>query len=91
MQVRPYNGNPYIKELDISVAKMVAQCDNCKLSIDLKKPEKPKSPKGAKAKPNPSIQATLETGVDTGETKDFHFCDEECLRMYLNKRNGKKK
>ena len=79
--------NPHILELEFAEAKMVAQCDNCKMSIDLKKPPKP--PKGQKAKSNPSIQATLETGTDTGETKDFHFCDEECLRMYLNKRNKK--
>jgi hypothetical protein len=73
--------------LDIT-AKVSTQCDNCKMSIDTSKPKKPANSKaGDKPKPNPAIKATLETGVDTGETKDYHFCDEECLRQYLNKRN----
>jgi hypothetical protein len=70
-----------------AVAKVSTQCDNCKSSIDTAKPPKPKN--GINAKPNPAIQAELETGVDTGETKTYHFCDEECLRQYLNKRNKK--
>jgi len=68
----------------ISQAKVHTQCDNCKHSIDTSKSKKPKAGEGAK--PNPAIKATLETGVDTGETRDYHFCDEECLRQYLNKR-----
>lgn len=76
--------------VDMSSAKVTTKCDNCKETIDTSKPKpsKEKGPDGkAKpAKPNPSIKATLETGVDTGETKDYHFCDEECLRQYLNKR-----
>lgn len=75
--------------LDIA-AKVSTQCDNCKSSIDTSKP-KPSKVKGTKPKPNPAIKATLETGTDTGETKEFHFCDEECLRQYLNKRNSKSK
>jgi hypothetical protein len=86
-----YNGNPYIKLVDTAIAKMVAQCDNCKQSIDLKKPVKPKAGDKKKPVPNPSVVANLETGVDTGETKEFHFCDEECLRQYLNKRASKGK
>ena len=70
--------------LDMSISKVTTQCDNCKTAIDTSKPKKPKAGEGAK--PNPAIQAELETGVDTGETKTYHFCDEECLRQYLNKR-----
>lgn len=73
--------------LDLSKAKVATYCDNCKSSIDTSKPKKPKA--GEKPQVNPSIEATLETGTDTGETKQYHFCDEECLRQYLNKRNKK--
>ncbi len=77
--------------LDIA-AKVSTQCDSCKSAIDTSKP-KPAKGKDKKSgtKPNPAIKATLETGVDTGETQDYHFCDEECLRQYLNKRNSKGK
>jgi hypothetical protein len=86
---------PWDFEIDLT-PKIVAegkthtQCDNCKLSIDRSKPKPIKTPDG-KAKPrlNPAIQATLETPLDSGETKEFHFCDEECLRQFLNKRNKK--
>jgi hypothetical protein len=71
-------------EIDMTQAKMVAQCDNCKQSVNLKKPKKDKD--GKESGDPLGIQATLETGTNTGETKDFHFCDEECLRQYLNKR-----
>jgi len=73
--------------IDMSAAKVTTKCDNCKESIDTKKPKPTKGPDGkAVQKINPAIKATLETGQDSGETKDFHFCDEECLRQYLNKR-----
>lgn len=74
--------------VNMSSAKVSTQCDNCKQAIDTSKPKAPK--KGEGAKPNPAIKAVLETGVDTGETKEYHFCDEECLRQYLNKRNKTK-
>lgn len=75
--------------LDMSSAKVSTKCDNCKETIDTSKPKPTKGPDGkaVKPKPNPAIEATLETGLDTGETKQYHFCDEECLRQYLNKRN----
>lgn len=78
-----------IFEIDMSaVAKVTTKCDNCKETIDTSKPKPKKGPDGKAAKPaiQPAIKATLETGLDTGETKDYHFCDEECLRQYLNKR-----
>jgi hypothetical protein len=76
-----------VLEIDMSSAKVSCHCDNCKQAVDTSKPKKPKEGEGAK--PNPAIKATLETGVDTGETREYHFCDEECLRQYLNKRNAK--
>lgn len=80
-----------IFEIDMSKAKVTTKCDSCKETIDTSKPKpsKTKGPDGKDkpARPNPAIKATLETGLDTGETKDYHFCDEECLRQYLNKRN----
>jgi hypothetical protein len=78
-----------IFEIDMSVAKVTTKCDNCKETIDTSKPKptKGKDGKAQPAKPNPAIQAVLETGLDTGETKQYHFCDEECLRQYLNKRS----
>ena len=88
-------GNPLIvRERDgiyaVSMAKVSTKCDNCKETIDTSKPKAPakKGPDGKAAKPpiQKAIEATLETGLDTGETKQFHFCDEECLRQYLNKR-----
>lgn len=81
-------------EIDFTAnAKVATQCDNCKSSIDTKKPKPTKGldGKAKPAKPNPAIQATLEYPIDSGETKDYHFCDEECLRQYLNKRNTKGK
>ena len=75
-----------------SAAKSITQCDNCKTSIDLKKPKAEKGKDGKKAaeKPNPAIQATLDAGAGDGQTQDFHFCDEICLVQFLNKRNSPK-
>ena len=76
-------------EVDFAAeAKVRTQCDNCKQGIDTTKPKPKKDPKTGKAVPqlNPAIQAKLEAPLDSGELKDFHFCDEECLRQYLNKR-----
>jgi hypothetical protein len=67
-------------------AKVSTQCDNCKTAIDTSKPKKPKAGEGAT--PNPAIQAELETGIDTGETKQYHFCDETCLYQFLGKRQN---
>lgn len=82
--------NSFTCQLEVT-AKVSTHCDNCKAAIDTAKP-KPVKGKDGKAKPqlNPAIKATLETATDSGETKEFHFCDEECLRQYLNKRNSKK-
>jgi len=68
-------------------ARMVAQCDNCKSSMSLKKP---KAGEEASEHEQVGIQACLSSGAN-GETKDFHFCDEECLRQFLNKRNKSSK
>lgn len=76
-----------IFEIDMSSAKISIKCDNCKESIDASKPKPTKGPDGkAVQKVNPSIKATLEISLDSQETKDYHFCDTECLRQYLNKR-----
>jgi hypothetical protein len=66
-----------------STSKVTTQCDACKASISLKKPEKDEPP-------NEAIQATLNTGM-LGVKKDYHFCDEECLRTFLNSRAKKSK
>jgi len=73
-------------------AKSITQCDNCKISIDLKKPKAEKGKDGKKmmAKPNPALQATFDVTED-GQTQDFHFCNEDCLFQFLSKRQGKKK
>lgn len=77
-------------EIDMSAAKVTTKCDNCKETIDTSKPKPKKNIDGTTSqKPNPAIKAQLETGIDTGELKDYHFCDEECLRQYLNKRAAK--
>lgn len=72
-----YNKLHHTLEIEMTEAKSIIQCDSCKASIDLKKPKKGEPP-------NEGIKATLNSGLDT--TKDFHFCDEECLRQFLNKR-----
>lgn len=85
--------NVLSKEKDcfvISMAKVSTYCDNCKQSIDTSKPQKLKNAKtGQKPQMNPAIEATLETTVDSGETKSFHFCDEICLYQFLKKRYSK--
>lgn len=68
-------------------AKISTQCDNCKSSIDTSKPKPEKSKDGkAKSKLNPAIKATLETTIDSGEVKEFHFCNEICLYNFLHKK-----
>jgi hypothetical protein len=64
-------------EIDFLAGRSIIQCDSCKASIDLKKPKKGESP-------NEGIKAVLNSGLDT--TKEYHFCDEGCLRDFLNKR-----
>ena len=73
-------------EVDFALAKVSTQCDSCKQSIDTSKPKPNKNDKNSKSKINPAIKATLETGVDTGETNEYHFCYELCLREFLNRR-----
>jgi hypothetical protein len=74
-----------------STAKISTLCDNCKGSIDTSKPKptKGKDGKTVKPAPNPGIEASLSASTDSEETKQYHFCDEECLRQYLNKRHKK--
>jgi hypothetical protein len=73
-------------------AKSITQCDNCKMSIDLKGPKAEKGKDGKKAaeKPNPALQATLDI-TENGQTQDYHFCSLECLRQFLNKNDKKNK
>jgi hypothetical protein len=68
-------------------AKSITQCDNCKMSIDLKGPKAEKGKDGKKAaeKPNPAIQATLDL-MENGQNQDFHFCNSQCLYNFLEKR-----
>ena len=75
-----------------SAAKSITQCDNCKTSIDLKKPKAEKGKDGKKAaeKSNPALQAILDSGLGDGQTQERHFCDETCLFQFLSKRQGKK-
>lgn len=72
--------------------KQTTKCDSCKDTIDTAKPKPAKGADG-KAKPqlNPAIQAKLESPVDSGELKDFHFCDERCLLDFLQARYKKSK
>jgi hypothetical protein len=75
-----------------SKAKSITQCDNCKTSIDLKTPkaEKGKDGKKAATKPNPALQATLDL-MENGQNQEYHFCDLDCLFLFLSKRRGDKK
>lgn len=57
-------------------AKVTTTCDECK------NPLRPDDPNGSEA-----IEATLNNKM--GEEVDFQFCDEECLRVFLNKRKKK--
>lgn len=66
-----------------TVSKVSTTCDSCKSPISTLKPKKGEPP-------NDGIKATLMAGP-LGETKDYHFCDEECLRVFLNARNKKNK
>lgn len=59
-------------------SKISAQCDSCKMPIARTQEEKVYN-----------LQAQLIN--DFGEPKDYHFCDEECLRNYLNTRAKKRK
>lgn len=88
----PNMTDPYVSHAEakfiVDFAKVSIRCDSCKETIDNSKPKPKKGPDG-KAKPaelNPAIKATLETTVDSGETKDFHFCDERCLLGFLKAR-----
>lgn len=59
-------------------AKQVTQCDNCKMNL-----KKEEDLEGL------HLHAKLRNSL--GEDKDYHFCDEECLRMHLNGRSKRKK
>lgn len=58
-------------------AKKIVQCDSCKQTI---------AKTGEEEIPE-AIEATL--NMPNGETKDFNFCGEECLRTFLNSRKKK--
>jgi hypothetical protein len=72
-------------------AKHAINCDNCKSAIRLPtKGKKAAGNKESKELEGPlALEAILEDGL--GNTKDYQFCDEECLRMYLNGRRKKAK
>lgn len=80
-------------EINICQAKTSIVCDNCKTTVALPKKGKPAADK-SKSKPKDeldqplALEAILEDGI--GGTKDFQFCDEECLRQFLNGRAKKK-
>ncbi len=57
-------------------AKTTVTCDYCKT------PLRADDPNGSEA-----IEATLNNKM--GEEVDFQFCDEECLRVFLNNRKKK--
>lgn len=58
-------------------ARKIIKCDFCKESVDLRKPKKDEPP-------NEGIIANL--NASQGTTKEYHFCDEACLRDFLNAR-----
>jgi YHS domain-containing protein len=53
-----------------TIGKQVVQCDNCRQRM---LPEE-----------NAHLQAKLDGAK--GKPQDYHFCSEECLRVFLNKR-----
>jgi hypothetical protein len=59
-------------------AKQVTQCDHCKMAL-----KKEEDIEGL------HLQAKLRNSL--GEDKDYHFCDEECLRQHLNGRSKRKR
>jgi hypothetical protein len=61
-----------------SQAKQVTQCDNCKMTL-----------KREEDLEGDHIQAKLKSS--TGESKDYHYCSDECLRQHLNGRAKRKK
>lgn len=68
-----------------SQAKKTIICDSCKTAIT-----PPVKKAGQKEAPvDESLMATLTDNV--AATKDYHFCDEECLRVFLNSRRKKAK
>jgi hypothetical protein len=72
-----------------SQAKHAIHCDCCKTAIALPS-HKPKAEKGAKKPVEPEpLEAVMKDGL--GNEKTCHFCDEECLRVFLNARRKKAK
>ncbi len=67
-------------------AKTIVQCDSCKQPISIGKKKSKKTPE-EKEELVETIEATL--NMPNGETKDFQFCAEECLRTFLNERRKK--
>ena len=59
-----------------SLAKQMTLCDNCRANL-------------SKDESGDTIQATLNNNQQ--KPQDFHFCQEECLRQFLNGRAKKKK
>lgn len=68
-------------------AKHTIYCDSCKSAVKL--PRKGKKTEGEDDSGPEPLEASLEDGL--GNPKDYHFCDEECLRVFLNARRKKAK
>jgi hypothetical protein len=78
-------------EINICQAKTSIVCDNCKTTVALPKKGKPAADK-TKSKENLDQPLALDAILEDGQggTRDFQFCDEECLRQFLNGRAKKK-
>lgn len=74
-------------KITISEAKSITQCDSCKMTLPPKKKGKVKEGEPDEGAEN--IAATLNQA--NGGTKDYHFCDEECLRLFLNERANRRR
>ena len=67
-------------------AKHQISCDSCKKAIVVKTGKT----KGEEKKNEPQpVEAIFNEG--TGNEKNYQFCDEECLRVFLNTRRKKAK
>jgi YHS domain-containing protein len=73
-----------------SEAKKVLYCDSCKTPVKLPKKAAKSKDKQQPVEEEPiGFEATFHDGH--GNEKDYHFCDETCLRTFLNERNSKSK
>ena len=65
-------------------AKHQISCDSCKKAIVVKSGKTKADPKAKKVIEPLPVEAVFHDGM--GEEKNYHFCDEECLRIFLNGR-----